>query len=279
MVPAKEITTLLYLPTYRTVSFFSRFTLFRGRQLARPFFSPGEEVLNLQLPPPSIIHSADRRQNRRRPPFKAPTSEYRHLRPNEPWRLSPATIANFNFPADLQYDAVMPIKIISLILATSLWLPSANGSLSPYRRRGRFHLHGRHLHHRRQQWKVRRGIPPFFRGIIRGGGTVAVAADVDASGGDSSTEASLDMIDDGPYMVNERVSHIPATDKNIHNDTNYNDSDLVRRDEVTASTTATTSAAINTDADATTHTTTLHYVTKKDGTIELFDEDKVSKKA
>lgn len=171
----------------------------------------------------------------------------------------------------------MPIIAKSLIVATLLWLPNANGSMSPYRRRERLHLDNSHLHHRRQQWR-QRAIPSFFRGIVRGGGIVAVAPDVaaaDACGGDSSKEASLGIIDDGPSAVNERVAHLPATDANIHNDTNYNnDGDLAEGDEELASTT-TTSATTNTDA--TTPISTTQYVTKKDGTIELFDEDKVSK--
>ncbi len=69
----------------------------------------------------------------------------------------------------------------------------------------------------------------------------------------------------------------PASDANIHNDTNHNDSDPVKvegkEDDAIASI---TSATTNANPDIT-PPKTIQYVIKKDGTIEPFEKDKVRK--
>ncbi|KAL3807041.1 hypothetical protein ACHAXA_010428 [Cyclostephanos tholiformis] len=154
------------------------------------------------------------------------------------------------------HSAIMPPLLVkSLVVATLSWPSGANGSMSPYHRRPTDHLR----HHRRQRWQEgRRGVPSFLRRVIVGGGedTVAVAAGIR-----SSTNASSSMISDEPRIDNEHVAHYQAADANGHDDTNNDDySD---------------SAKMGDEASTAMPPTTIQYVIKKDGTAELFDEDKI----
>lgn len=107
---------------------------------------------------------------------------------------------------------------------------------------------------------------------MRGGGIVATTGS-----SSTSTRASLDIIGNELCKENEHGALLPATDANIHNDTNYSDSNPVMGEEdEDASTVSVSSATTNTDTD-TTPPTKIQYVIKKDGTIEPFEKVKVRK--